>query len=380
MLAISGSIPIKIYPLFLIVAFMIGWLNTMTAAGTLVWAGVIFISVLVHEYGHALTAKFFGQSASIELAAMGGLTQREGPKLKWWKEFLIVLNGPCAGFLLCAVVYFIRSRIGDSNSLLAYALSVAVYVNLFWTIVNLLPIQPLDGGHLFAIILEGLFGFTGLKVSLFLSIVLATVLSLFFFVFQLFIAGALFLMLAFESFRSWKSSLSITEQDRNVDFQNLLKQADQYIGNGQNTEALHLLQLIRQTTRQGLIYQKAAEMSALILAGKGNSQEAFDLLMSLKNKLSPDALNLAHQLACKLGNWQKTIDLGNRLYQLIPNYEIAIRNAIAYAALNQVQPALGWLQRAQRDGVPNLHAVVKRPEFDTLRFNPSFQDWINRLM
>ena len=40
----------------------------------MIWVFVIFISILVHEFGHALTACYFGQKPRIELVAFGGLT------------------------------------------------------------------------------------------------------------------------------------------------------------------------------------------------------------------------------------------------------------------------------------------------------------------
>src|SRR3546814_18959362 len=66
------------------------WLSSGTVGGTLVWTVIVFLSVLIHEYGHALTAVAFGQRARIELVALGGVTQRSGTKLNLWKEFIIV--------------------------------------------------------------------------------------------------------------------------------------------------------------------------------------------------------------------------------------------------------------------------------------------------
>ena len=91
-------------------AALIGWLNTQTIQGALEWTVMIFVSVLFHEFGHALTAVSFGQIARIDLLGFGGLTQRHGPKLNLWKEFLIVLNGPCAGLLLFIIAF--RFKIG----------------------------------------------------------------------------------------------------------------------------------------------------------------------------------------------------------------------------------------------------------------------------
>src|SRR3990172_11840545 len=97
---IPGKIPIVIRPSFWLVAALIGFLNSFSFVGTLVWIGVIFVSVIVHELGHALSALSFGLRPKIELVAFGGLTYHRGDQLAFWKQFLIVLFGPIFGFLL----------------------------------------------------------------------------------------------------------------------------------------------------------------------------------------------------------------------------------------------------------------------------------------
>ncbi|MBS0653626.1 MAG: stage IV sporulation protein FB, partial [Verrucomicrobia bacterium] len=61
MITIPGKIPISIYPTFWLFAALIGYMNSMSLIGTVIWIGIIFVSVLFHEFGHALTAWAFGQ-------------------------------------------------------------------------------------------------------------------------------------------------------------------------------------------------------------------------------------------------------------------------------------------------------------------------------
>ena len=92
MIQLFKKIPVTISPLFWVVAAMIGFLNTNHIIGTLIWIPIIFISILFHEYGHALTSLFFGQHPKIALVAFGGVTYPQGPRLHLWKEFFVVLN------------------------------------------------------------------------------------------------------------------------------------------------------------------------------------------------------------------------------------------------------------------------------------------------
>ena len=91
---IAGRIPIYIHPTFWLFAAWIGYVNGVSWIGALLWIGIVFISVLVYEFGHALVALAFGLHPRIELVALGGLTYHNGQQLRFWKQFLIVLAGP----------------------------------------------------------------------------------------------------------------------------------------------------------------------------------------------------------------------------------------------------------------------------------------------
>ena len=179
---IPGIIPIAIHPLFWVVAGIIGWAFSGDPTITAIWVVIIFFSVLLHEFGHALTARFFGQNASIDLVAFGGVTTRSGKRLKLWQDFIVVFNGPLAGFLLYVLLTTIYHNLSpNTNPLLAYAIGNGARINLYWTILNLLPIMPLDGGQLMSIMLESIFGFRGIKISLFVSFLLGAAAGLYFF-------------------------------------------------------------------------------------------------------------------------------------------------------------------------------------------------------
>jgi len=374
MLKIPGPIPITIYPFFWIVAAGISWLNAYTFSQGVVWMFVVLFSVLIHEYGHALSALAFGQKAQIQLVGFGGVTQRQG-KSRLWQEFIIVLNGPLAGLLFCGAAWWAHRWLSTAApySLAAYAVSVTFYVNLFWTFVNLLPIQPLDGGKLLAIALEALFGLRGTKIALFISLLLAGALGLFLFAIQAFLAGSILLLLAYESFRSWKQSLSLTKQDQNFILQHLLKDAEHDIQKGEKDQALIKLQRVRDLSGAGVLYLAATEEMAHLLAEKECFQEAYQLLEPYYSKLKPESLRLLHQLAYHQGKWQAAIAYGDKAYRFFPSYDTALINALCHSELGHVHPAIGWLKCAIREGIPNLQEVLDKPEFDSIRNDPQFQ-------
>lgn len=374
MIRIPGPIPITIHPMFWLLAGALGWMNGNNLATTLIWMGIILVSVTVHELGHALTAVAFGQKASIDLVAFGGLTQRKGGKLRPWQHFVVVMNGPLAGFLLCLLAYYAKNWFSGSHYILLYVLSITAAINLFWTVLNLLPIQPLDGGKLVEIILEKLFGMRGLKISYFVSIVLAAIMALVFFSYQSFLAGCIFMLLGYESYRMWQSSLQVSENDRSLVVQHLLKDAEKDILGGKQEEALRKIDRVLELTGSGLVYTRAIENKAYLLANTGKAQEAYDLLNNHRKKLTPKGTHLLLMLAFKEGLWKDALQLGTEVYKENPSYDVAAINACCSSLLGQVRPAIGWIQCAIREGIPNVREFLQRKEFDSIRLDPLFQE------
>lgn len=147
----------------------------------LLWIPVLFISVLVHELAHAATIGAFGFGASrIELGGWGGETTNRR-RAKPWQEVLISLAGPLSSFALAILFKLILANLalGRTSALLVEFLSLMILANQAWAIFNLVPIVPLDGGH---VVLHGLrqvmrpeLAFT---IATWVSIVLGTALGL----------------------------------------------------------------------------------------------------------------------------------------------------------------------------------------------------------
>ena len=374
MIRIPGLIPINIYPVFWILSFAIGLLNSSTVPEMFIWVAIVFASVLIHEYGHALTALAFGQKVHIDLLGFGGLTHRHGKKLSKWKEFLITFNGPLAGFLFCIACYALFLVLKPEQGLLNYILQSTIIINFYWTMLNLLPVQPLDGGHLLSITLEGLFGLRGLKIALFISIVLAALLTIFGFVFHQLFIGIIFFMFAFENYRLWKNSLALTDFDQDSVLQNMLKSAKKELLLGNLEGALTQFQQIREIAKSGVIYLTATESMAEILDQLGKYDEGFKLLQPETSNLSPEGLILFQRFAFYTNHSEAAVKIGKSAYQIKPGYEVALINSLSNSLIGEITPAIGWLNCAIRDGLPNIKAILTKPEFDNIRNTNQFKE------
>lgn len=151
-------IPIRVLPWFWLMAAILGW--NLLQAGPLylaIWMVVVFVSILVHELGHALTAEAFGCPASIMLYHFGGLAMHH-PGYNYTRRvrMLIILAGPAAGLVLYGLVELLvfaemRLRFLPDSVVTSPAFLMTIlflrHVNLFWSLFNLLPVYPMDGGQ-----------------------------------------------------------------------------------------------------------------------------------------------------------------------------------------------------------------------------------------
>lgn len=148
--------PVEIQIGFWILALIIGLRPGRPWTDAAMWLGIIFVSILVHELGHAFAARAYGQSPSIVLHMLGGVTSWSATTdLGKKRRILVTLAGPGAGFALGLVAY--GALIGLSRTLGApkgtpwvEGLALLAFANAFWSVINLLPVLPFDGGQVLA--------------------------------------------------------------------------------------------------------------------------------------------------------------------------------------------------------------------------------------
>jgi stage IV sporulation protein FB len=150
-----AGLPVRVHLTFWLLLGVLGWQSHaalgFSAIG--VWIAVAAASVLLHELGHATMARRWGVVQGIHLHGVGGHTKwRLLTAPRWWKKALVIAGGPAAGALLAAMAWPLVNV--PASPLLRLAVGDLFYVNTAWTVFNLLPIEPLDGGQLFRTLVE----------------------------------------------------------------------------------------------------------------------------------------------------------------------------------------------------------------------------------
>jgi stage IV sporulation protein FB len=192
-----GDIPVRVHPYFWLSTLLLG-LDTKREGIDIfiymaVWAVIVFVSVLIHELGHVLMGRYFGSRGHIVLTGFCGLAVGSSDLWDRWKRNAVYLAGPGAGFLLAAVagglfwffypditLYLLGDHFGvvghlsrDTKippPLMFFVMDNVLFVNIFWGLVNLLPIWPLDGGQVCREICQVYRGREGMRLSLLISI------------------------------------------------------------------------------------------------------------------------------------------------------------------------------------------------------------------
>ncbi len=199
------GIPVEIQPFFWISLIILGGASTADTTAAILKIGLFvlagFISILVHELGHALTARAFGAHSAITLQAFGGYAAYSGGHLNRWQSFLVTAAGPAIQILLGIAIFLLMRALPELSDNGENFLRILVLISFFWAILNLLPVVPLDGGQM----LNALLGPARIKITLWTTIIVACVTAVLMFTQTGSIVFPIFLgMFAWQAFQGLK--------------------------------------------------------------------------------------------------------------------------------------------------------------------------------
>lgn len=148
------GIPIRIHPVFWISAAMMLW-DPERLDHVILGVICVFVSVLIHELGHALVFRHYGWPSEIVLFILGGYAT--ATRLSTWRQIWSLAAGPLAGLSFSLITYGILillltqspSTFADFPSLY-FVFIMLLYSGFIVNLMNLIPALPLDGGQIMA--------------------------------------------------------------------------------------------------------------------------------------------------------------------------------------------------------------------------------------
>lgn len=118
-----------------------------------VWFPLLYLSIYLHELGHALSARAFGgQVLGISIHLVGGVTMTRGLGAPW-SRIAMTAAGPAVNLLIGFGIRYLVHPDPFAGEVYAVLYGL-MFANLLWGFFNVLPIYPLDGGQILQTVLE----------------------------------------------------------------------------------------------------------------------------------------------------------------------------------------------------------------------------------
>lgn len=408
------------------------------------WVAVVVLSVLLHELGHAWAGVLFGYRPAIQLVWTGGSTRANaGAPIPLNRNVLLTLAGPLLGLLVAAASLAIGQLIGplgNENDYAQIALINLFQVNWYWSLFNLAPVPPMDGGQVATALLVRGFGRRGFLFANLLALIIcvagvAWVLSVNPNSF-LTIILAVFGLRAFGAVTAYlRGDIPDPNSAAQIPFdnaQNLYRQGQMDPAKQLGEQALeaatsdpklrarihHLLGWIAIKQGDGQValshfsqangeaIEPQALAAAFSLAGDearaiplwerayGQTHDATVLHewagALIRDNRTDDArglagvdMSLAYTCAERVlfirGNFAEAARVGLSALEEHPKAETAYDTACALARAGDVEGALRLLDRAAELGFRRRAVAAADPDLALLHADPRFQNWLTRL-
>ncbi len=209
-------VPVRVHPFFWLVTVFLGFdYLSLGIEYLLLWVLCVFVSILLHELGHVWMGQLFGHRGHIVLQSFCGLAIGSNGQPYRWQRILVSLAGPGIQFVFVALMLGVLNLIDQRSAeqiladqlkldiqrqmgLIDYfqyfvgrlfavvqqpnwpkfadqALFFLFQINLYWAIINLLPVWPLDGGMVSRELFKWYSPSHGVRNSLSLSLVTSIV-------------------------------------------------------------------------------------------------------------------------------------------------------------------------------------------------------------
>ena len=226
------GIPVRVHPVFWLTSLVLAWRGDELDA-TIIRVLCIFMAILVHEMGHAVVTRSFGWEPEIVLYLLGGYATTI--RHSTWKDIAVSAAGPAAGIVLFLAFWWWGRMTGmlgpDStfltprfdldamnawpesirtgtrgNDLLIDAVHTTLYINGIWTLFNLLPVHPLDGGQIVRELCLWVSPRSGWNACLIISILTAAAVVMFSLWTRRTFTAMMFGLLAIENIQAYQAS------------------------------------------------------------------------------------------------------------------------------------------------------------------------------
>ena len=406
-----GDIPVRVDVTFWIIMGLFG-LQRATVGESLElilvveWIALVFVGILLHEMGHAVSFRSFGRKPSVVLYGMGGLTSAAGV-LTPGKRLITTLAGPFVGFGLGAAVIALGAsglwdlpnlsgrgawelvRLSTAAPFLDITFSEVIFldllfINVGWGLLNLIPLHPLDGGQSLEALLQLMRVPQAARITSMLGVVVAAAGA----VFALEI-GSIFLVLimAFLGMtnlrrlgtlaRPQQTSTTADAAAFTPELQRSLAMAEQALAQERPDEAVEVM-------RQEHDYRpspQSARAYLAVLARTRRFDELEQLVTRHGDQIDPSTMTSAGAALIAGGRYESALRAAESAWNADAegNWQPAVVAAAARAGLRDVDGAMRWLFTAADRGWDDRRRLEADPIFAEVRADPRLSELLVRM-
>ena len=367
---------VRIRPSFFLMAAILGMprgFSPEEMARTGIWVVVVTVSILIHELGHAFAVRGLGGSATIELYALGGMARHQhATPLTSGQRAWISFAGPLAGLVLGGLVFLLgTTAVVAENEMIRGVQRQLLWVNLGWGALNLLPILPLDGGHILHAALDAITRGRGTLAAQVISSVVGVACA------ALAVSLGLYWAAVIAGWCVLSTVQGILRQGRDRHDRQLWEEFERVCQGYEEGEAQtlpRLRDLLSRARTEGLRTSIVESMIWLHLA-TDQQEEAMDLLR--KEGPSFERADLLSSLDLRLfeaGHYRLAAEVGQMAFARSGDAVNAYNVACSHARLEGSEAvAVRWLHQAVNAGWDDLARLDEDPDFEALRHLPEYQ-------
>jgi Zn-dependent protease len=279
-----GKIPVSVQPWFFATTLLLN--SSLSLDRLLLWTGIVFGSVLVHELGHATAVVAFGLEPRIDVHGLGGTTSWTGGSgLSHAKRIVISLAGPAMGFVAGALVVALRhSPVWPHTPSGDFLYGNLIFANFGWGVFNLLPVLPLDGGNVLSSALDAVMKGRGERPARIVSMAGAVLLA---------IGGAVFgfwwicLLAAFFVRTNWLGLKASKAREHDAPMRAALEKAYAALDAKDARGVLALAQPVAVGSQTAPVRAEALQLVAFGLLLEGRVAEADAAIAAMPQGFSP---------------------------------------------------------------------------------------------
>ncbi len=407
-----GSIPVEVHPSHLLLSALLAWsalpgegspafgrwpfaglagpdspgFGRAAPAHILTWVFVVFVSVLVHELGHALTSRAFGYRPSIALVWMGGHTQTHAEgRIPWHKDVALTFMGPLFGLLLAGASYVAGAKWAVPGSAASVILDLFTWANVLWAVFNLLPVLPLDGGRISSTLAQRAFGPRGFALSQVLALLVCAGVVLLAFRLRAPFIGVFFALFGFQAVQALAAyARGVRGPDGDAlpadhPLAPTLKEGQEALRQGRLDEA-RAVTLWEHAWRESRAARESGDATLLHeYAGSLIRAERTAEALRLPGVDAAAAFACAERVLFIRGAYSEAAQVSEAALAHAPRADIAYDAACAYARAHNVRDALRLLERARELGFRDAAYAESDEDLTALHGQPGFEQWLTAL-